>query len=255
LNDKTISLQIWDTAGQERFKSLTTAYYRGSDCCVVVYDVCNEESFLSVKEWVRQFILHAKVLKPEEFKFIIVANKIDSPGRTIGRSIGLKLIDQLNVIINESSPGMYRSIRRRQYYAQPTKQESKDEIELGSSIGGSNPSIENDSKYKPSSPSTRLKSKEQLVQEYVYSSAFAESVYSFHTATSTISENVENAMDLIPLDSNVQYFETSAVNGDGIERVFKYISENVKVAPRSSIPNAIDLEPFPKRNQNCACNI
>jgi Ras-related protein Rab-7A len=33
--------QIWDTAGQERFKSLGGAFYRGADCCVLVYDITN----------------------------------------------------------------------------------------------------------------------------------------------------------------------------------------------------------------------
>lgn len=28
---KVVKLQIWDTAGQERFRTLTSAYYRGSD--------------------------------------------------------------------------------------------------------------------------------------------------------------------------------------------------------------------------------
>ena len=31
--------QIWDTAGQERFQSLGTAFFRGADCCVLVFDV------------------------------------------------------------------------------------------------------------------------------------------------------------------------------------------------------------------------
>ena len=30
--------QIWDTAGQERFQSLGTAFFRGADCCVLVFD-------------------------------------------------------------------------------------------------------------------------------------------------------------------------------------------------------------------------
>ncbi|KAH2036608.1 hypothetical protein KXW85_002061 [Aspergillus fumigatus] len=36
---------IWDTAGQERFQSLGVAFYRGADCCVLVYDVNNSKSF------------------------------------------------------------------------------------------------------------------------------------------------------------------------------------------------------------------
>jgi len=40
-NGKSFSLQIWDTAGQERFQSIGAAFYRGSDCCVIVYDLTN----------------------------------------------------------------------------------------------------------------------------------------------------------------------------------------------------------------------
>lgn len=38
-------LIIQDTAGQERFQSLGVAFYRGSDCCVLVYDVNNAQTF------------------------------------------------------------------------------------------------------------------------------------------------------------------------------------------------------------------
>lgn len=34
--------QIWDTAGQEKFRSLGGAFYRGADCCVLVYDITNK---------------------------------------------------------------------------------------------------------------------------------------------------------------------------------------------------------------------
>nr|ACF81381.1 unknown [Zea mays] len=39
IEDRLVTLQIWDTAGQERFQSLGVAFYRGADCCVLVYDV------------------------------------------------------------------------------------------------------------------------------------------------------------------------------------------------------------------------
>ena len=33
------NLEIWDTAGQESYLSITRSYYRGTDCCLLVYDV------------------------------------------------------------------------------------------------------------------------------------------------------------------------------------------------------------------------
>jgi Ras-related protein Rab-7A len=39
---KEVNLQLWDTAGQERFQSLCTSFYRGADCCIIVYDVSSE---------------------------------------------------------------------------------------------------------------------------------------------------------------------------------------------------------------------
>ena len=42
-NGKNYSLQVWDTAGQERFQSIGSAFYRGSDCCVIVYDITNKK--------------------------------------------------------------------------------------------------------------------------------------------------------------------------------------------------------------------
>lgn len=37
-NGEKIKLQIWDTAGSETFKSIVSAYYRGADAVVLVYD-------------------------------------------------------------------------------------------------------------------------------------------------------------------------------------------------------------------------
>ena len=41
VDGRLVTMQLWDTAGQERFQSLGVAFYRGADCCVLVYDVNN----------------------------------------------------------------------------------------------------------------------------------------------------------------------------------------------------------------------
>ena len=42
-NGRQVILQIWDTAGQEKFQSIGAAFYRGSDACVLVYDITQEK--------------------------------------------------------------------------------------------------------------------------------------------------------------------------------------------------------------------
>jgi len=50
-------LQLWDTAGQERFQSLGTAYYRGADMCVLVYDVTDRASLDQLPYWRETFLV------------------------------------------------------------------------------------------------------------------------------------------------------------------------------------------------------
>lgn len=69
-----VNLQIWDTAGQERFNSKSQAFYRGTDVCVLCYDITNYESVLSLKDWFDQFMQHCHVSHPG---VIIVGNKTD----------------------------------------------------------------------------------------------------------------------------------------------------------------------------------
>ncbi|ORE08298.1 ras-related protein rab-4B-like protein [Rhizopus microsporus var. microsporus] len=73
IGDKSIKLQIWDTAGQERFRSLTKSYFRGAAGALVVYDVCNRDTFLGVRSWLRD----VRTLANPELVIILVGNKND----------------------------------------------------------------------------------------------------------------------------------------------------------------------------------
>lgn len=72
-----MTLQIWDTAGQERYQSLGTAFYRGADCCLLVYDITNLASYENVMTWKNSFLQKSMVVMPESFPFMVVGNKID----------------------------------------------------------------------------------------------------------------------------------------------------------------------------------
>lgn len=77
LDDTRVTMQIWDTAGQERFQSLGVSFYRGADCCVLVYDITTEQSFSSLDRWRDEFLLQASPRDPANFPFIVVGNKVD----------------------------------------------------------------------------------------------------------------------------------------------------------------------------------
>lgn len=70
-------MQIWDTAGQERFQSLGVAFYRGADCCVLMYDVNNAKSFEALDAWRDEFLIQANPSDPDSFPFVVIGNKID----------------------------------------------------------------------------------------------------------------------------------------------------------------------------------
>ena len=59
INQSTIKLQIWDTAGQERYRTITNAYYKGADGIIVVADLTNKESFLSIDGWLSEIEKHS----------------------------------------------------------------------------------------------------------------------------------------------------------------------------------------------------
>nr|VDC91323.1 unnamed protein product [Brassica oleracea] len=85
IGDKLVTLQIWDTAGQERFQSLGAAFYRGADCCALVYDVNVTKSFDSLETWheefLKQVLWHASFpADPKTFPFIVLGNKVDIGG-------------------------------------------------------------------------------------------------------------------------------------------------------------------------------
>lgn len=77
IDERNVTMQIWDTAGQERFQSLGVAFYRGADCCVLVYDVTNVKSFEAVSAWRDEFLVQANIKDPESFPFVVIGNKID----------------------------------------------------------------------------------------------------------------------------------------------------------------------------------
>jgi Ras-related protein Rab-18 len=98
---KKIKLTIWDTAGQERFRTLTSAYYRGAQGVILVYDVTRKDTFQNIKEWLKEvdiFTTKENVIK------VLVGNKIDlEKSRKISREEGSEFARENNMLFFEAS--------------------------------------------------------------------------------------------------------------------------------------------------------
>jgi len=100
LDGKRIKLQIWDTAGQERFRTITTSYFRGAQGILLVYDVTDRQTFISIRNWVAQIQMHADV----NVNKILIGNKCDMQDlRQVSHEEGESLAKEYNIHFFETS--------------------------------------------------------------------------------------------------------------------------------------------------------
>ena len=45
---------MWDTARQEKFKTITSAYYRGAQGIILVFDLCDRKTLNDVQNWIEE---------------------------------------------------------------------------------------------------------------------------------------------------------------------------------------------------------
>jgi len=77
-----VQLQIWDTAGQERYRALAPLYYRHAHIILIVYNVCDRDSYKEALRWRREI---SSVLKSRAI-YALVGNKADLKElRTVSR--------------------------------------------------------------------------------------------------------------------------------------------------------------------------
>jgi Ras-related protein Rab-1A len=100
IENKTIKLQIWDTAGQERFRTITSAYYRGADGIIMVFDVTSTESFDHVNDWLKEVNRYAA----EGTVKLLVGNKSDrAADRVVTEEHAKEFADELGIPFIETS--------------------------------------------------------------------------------------------------------------------------------------------------------
>ena len=75
LSDGSITnVQILDTAGSEKYRSLASSYYRKADCCLLVYDITERNSFDEIKDYFNEQVQEQCKKK---IPVILLGNKTD----------------------------------------------------------------------------------------------------------------------------------------------------------------------------------
>lgn len=64
------------------------AFYRGADCCVLVFDVTAPNTFKTLDSWRDEFLIQASPRDPENFPFVVLGNKIDLENRQVSAEAG-----------------------------------------------------------------------------------------------------------------------------------------------------------------------
>ena len=84
--EESVILQIWDTAGQERFSSLSSAFYRGADAVLLMFDVNARHTMEGLTKWWTEFREKAPVSDEdlESYCCVVVGNKMDLVGTPKG---------------------------------------------------------------------------------------------------------------------------------------------------------------------------
>ena len=93
-----MKLQIWDTAGQERYRAITQSFYKGAQGIILVFDLSDNETFLTIKNWLENIKAYADdgVIK------ILLGNKCDKE-RAIKESDIKALVKESNMQYFETS--------------------------------------------------------------------------------------------------------------------------------------------------------
>ena len=100
INKDVVKLEIWDTAGQERYKSITSAYYKGSRGVLLVYDITSLSSFEDIEKWKNE--INEKV--KGSLKMMLIGNKSDLKNeRKVSTEIALEKAKLLNIPFMETS--------------------------------------------------------------------------------------------------------------------------------------------------------
>ena len=90
-----------DTVGQEKYNALNENFYKQANCCLLVYDITNKESFNKIKNY---YVNKIKENCKSIVKVVLLGNKTDlNDKREVSDKDGHDLALKNNYIFMESS--------------------------------------------------------------------------------------------------------------------------------------------------------
>lgn len=213
---------IWDTAGQERFASLSNAFFRGADACILVFDSTKSPKYNNLKYWLETFISLAPVNENDlnNFCFISVGNKLDKVDDIDSFNFNDHLNDLKSIYANSSQFNSPYSILKSLPKFIPKKKYSI-------------PNNVNSQNYRQTIYYTPVSSLESSIKN-INKLDDHSSIHSIHSNHSNIStfdynqnvsqesnENLESENNNIIIDSGLKLFWASAKTGHGINDIFE----------------------------------
>ena len=100
-NGNAVRLTIWDSAGEGRYSSLVPSFYRGTHGCVIVYNICERESFEGVQRWLNEFEAYCPNHRAVR---MLVGNKIDQEVlRAVSEEEGFAFAQRHRLLFMETS--------------------------------------------------------------------------------------------------------------------------------------------------------
>ena len=96
-NGSLVNVQIMDTDGQEAYRAINASYCKKADCCLLVYDISNRQSFEECKNYYNEMI---KEKCPNNVKVIVLGNKTDlEDKREVPLSEGSYLVLKITIFL------------------------------------------------------------------------------------------------------------------------------------------------------------
>ena len=99
ITDKKIIVQLWDSAGQDKYKSITKNLFTRVQGIIILYDITNKKSFLSIQNWIN-------LIKEvnNEMPYVIAGNKCDLKNeREVEEEEAIKFSRDNNIEFMETS--------------------------------------------------------------------------------------------------------------------------------------------------------